>query len=128
MLLCLRPTVRRLFPPAASDSPVGGFGTRTWYVDTDLPPGESRTIELTLRAVRLGTDYQLMTSPATGIFQAAVRDGYVVAEGGLLGTLMDFFGDPIQEIRPPFTGVVISVIATPPISEGELMVMKGRIK
>jgi hypothetical protein len=41
---------------------------------------------------------------------------------------MDFFGDPIQEIRAPFAGVVISVIATPPISEGELVVMIGGIR
>ena len=71
--------------------------------------------------------YEVLRSPATGIFRAAVRDGYVVAEGALLGTVLDFFGEPVEEIRAPFAGVVNYVIATPPISEGEPVAMVSRI-
>lgn len=46
----------------------------------------------------------------------------------LVEALMDSCGDPIQEVRTPFAGVVVSVIATPPIGEGELMVMMGEIR
>jgi predicted deacylase len=74
------------------------------------------------------TDYQVITSPHTGIFRAAVRDGYAVAEGGLLGVLVDFFGDELAEIRAPFAGVVNYVVATPPISKGEPVAMVSRIK
>lgn len=73
-------------------------------------------------------DYQVVPSPATGMFQAAVRDGYAIAEGGLLGVLVDFFGDPIQGIRAPFAGVVNYVVGTPPVSEGEPVAMVSRIK
>jgi predicted deacylase len=73
-------------------------------------------------------DYQVVTSPATGIFQAAVRDGYAIAEGGLLGVLVDLFGDPIQEIKAPFAGVVNYVVGTPPVSEGEPVAMVSRIR
>jgi predicted deacylase len=71
--------------------------------------------------------YEVVRSPVTGIFHAAVRDGYAVAEGGLLGTLIDFFGDPIQDVRAPFAGVVNYVVGTPPISEGEPVAMVSRV-
>jgi predicted deacylase len=73
-------------------------------------------------------DYQVVTSPATGIFRATVRDGYVVAEGGLLGVLVDLFGDPIADIEAPFAGVVNYVIGTPPVSDGEPVAMVSRIR
>ncbi len=73
-------------------------------------------------------DYQVVPSPATGIFQAAVRDGYAIAEGGLLGVLVDFFGDPMLEIKAPFAGVVNYVVGTPPVSEGEPVAMVSRIR
>lgn len=74
------------------------------------------------------TDYQVITSPETGVFRASVRDGYAVAEGGLLGVLLDFFGDEVAEIRAPFAGVVNYVVATPPIRKGEPVAMVSRIK
>lgn len=72
--------------------------------------------------------YEVLRSPVTGIFRPAVRDGYAVAEGGLLGTLVDFFGEPIQEIRAPFAGVVNYVVATPPVREGEPLGMVSRVQ
>ncbi len=72
--------------------------------------------------------YEVLRSPVTGIFRPAVRDGYAVAEGGLLGTLVDFFGEPIQEVRAPFAGVVNYVVATPPVREGEPLGMVSRVK
>jgi predicted deacylase len=73
-------------------------------------------------------DYRVVTSPATGIFKPRVRDGYMVAEGGILGVLVDFFGDPIQQIEAPFAGVVNYVIGTPPVSEGEPVAMLSRVR
>jgi hypothetical protein len=74
------------------------------------------------------TDYQVVASPETGVFRAAVRDGYAIAEGGLLGVLFDFFGDEVAEIRAPFAGVVNYVVATPPVSKGEPVAMVSRVK
>lgn len=73
-------------------------------------------------------NYQVVTSPATGMFRPSVRDGYAVAQGGLLGVLVDFFGDPIERITAPFAGVVNYVIGTPPVTEGEPVAMLSRIK
>lgn len=72
--------------------------------------------------------YEVVTSPETGIFRPRVREGYAVAEGGLLGILHDVFGDEIAEIRAPFAGVVNYVIATPPVSRGEPVAMVSRIE
>lgn len=71
--------------------------------------------------------YEVIRSPLTGIFRPAVRDGYAIAEGGLLGHLLDEFGDPAGEVRAPFAGVVNYVLGTPPVSQGEPLAMVSRI-
>jgi predicted deacylase len=73
-------------------------------------------------------DYEVVSAPATGVFLPAVQGGYAVSEGTLLGRLVDFFGDPIAEIRAPFDGVVTYVVGTPPVSEGEPLAMVARIR
>ena len=72
-------------------------------------------------------DYAVVNSPATGIFKPSVRDGYVVAKGGLLGELVDLFGNHITTITAPFDGVINYVIITPPINKGEPLVMLSKI-
>ena len=90
----------------------------------EMIPGDEKVNE----GVTWLTDYEVIKSPHTGIFQAEVRDGYHIAKGGKLGVVLDFFGDEIEEIRAPFAGVVNYVIATPPVSEGEPLAMISRIQ
>lgn len=71
--------------------------------------------------------YQVVNSPVTGVFRATVRDGYAVAEGGLLGELYDAFGARVGEVRAPFAGIVNYVIGTPPAVEGQPLAMVSRI-
>lgn len=73
------------------------------------------------------TGYEVVRSPANGAFRAAVRDGYAVAADGLLGVLLDEFGDPQAEIRAPFAGIVNYVLGTPPVSTGEPVAMVSRL-
>lgn len=73
------------------------------------------------------SDYRVITSPQTGVFRPAVRDGYAIAEGGLIGVLRDVFGNELAAIRAPFDGVVNYVVATPPVTEGEPVAMVSRI-
>jgi hypothetical protein len=73
------------------------------------------------------TDYQVIRSPQSGTFRAAVRDGYSISEDAVIGILYDYFGDEIQKIRAPFSGVVNYVIGTPPVSEGEPVAMISRL-
>ena len=72
-------------------------------------------------------DYQVVTSPVTGVFRARVRDGYAIAEGGLLGELYDAFGAKVGDVRAPFAGIVNYVIGTPPAVEGQPLAMVSRI-
>jgi len=72
--------------------------------------------------------YEVIESPATGVFQAAVRDGYAIAKNGLLGSLVDPFGEKITDIRAPFAGIVNYIVGTPPVSKGEPVAMVSRIK
>lgn len=89
----------------------------------DMLPGDA---EINEQVVWL-SDYTVVTSPESGIFQAEVRDGYAVAEGGRLGTLVDLFGDEIAVIRAPFAGIVNYVVGTPPVSEGEPLAMVSKV-
>ncbi|MEK6630444.1 MAG: hypothetical protein AABY89_06895, partial [Acidobacteriota bacterium] len=55
----------------------------------------------------------------TGLLYPAVEPGMTVAEGTLIARVTDFHGKVLQEIRSPFAGEVLYVVATPPISQGE---------
>ncbi|MDZ4730118.1 MAG: M14 family metallopeptidase [Xanthomonadales bacterium] len=72
-------------------------------------------------------DYEVIRAPASGIFRPAVRDGYAIAENGLLGELVDPFGERITDLRAPFAGVINYVLGTPPVSEGEPVAMVSNI-
>jgi predicted deacylase len=71
---------------------------------------------------------QVLTSPATGLLFPQVKRGRSVAEGTLLATITDFFGKQIGEVRAPFSGVVLYVVATPPIRKDEPVAMVGAMK
>lgn len=60
-----------------------------------------------------------------GLFTPLVHRGRHVQEGELLGYLTDYFGNVIEKIRAPYSGIVLYVIATPPMNEGEPMVSVG---
>lgn len=75
-----------------------------------------------------GDGNEVLRSPATGIFHARVQPDQSVARGTLLGVLTDFFRNTLQEIRAPFSGIVLYVVATPPVSQGEPLGMIGHIK
>lgn len=71
---------------------------------------------------------EVLRAPETGIFYAATKPGYTVAQGALLGTLTDFFGAKLADVRAPFTGMVNYVVATPPVSKGEPLAMVSHIQ
>lgn len=87
-------------------------------------PGESYRTEPTIWI----DQNEVLRSPVAGTFHARVKPGQTVAQGTLLGVLTDFFGNTLQEIRAPFAGEVLYIVATPPVSQGEPLGMIGRIK
>jgi predicted deacylase len=74
------------------------------------------------------TDYQVVKSPASGIFQPATKEGSMVTKGALLGVLVDFFGNEITQVRAPFSGVINYVISTPPVNKDEPVAMMSKIQ
>jgi hypothetical protein len=50
-----------------------------------------------------------------------------VASGALIGRLTDPFGQLLHEVRAPFAGEVLYVVATPPVSEGEPLAFIGQL-
>src|SRR5216110_702419 len=68
---------------------------------------------------------EVIRSPGTGVWHARVERGQSVQKGALIGVLTDFFGNPQSEIRAPFGGIVLYVVATPAMSQGEPMGMIG---
>lgn len=71
------------------------------------------------------TRTEVIRSPATGVWHPRVERGQSVQKGALIGILTDFFGQPQAEIRAPFGGIVLYVVGTPAMSQGEPMGMIG---
>lgn len=68
---------------------------------------------------------EVLRSPSTGVWHARVERGQSVQKGAVIGVLTDFFGNTQAEIRAPFGGIMLYVVATPAMSQGEPMGMIG---
>jgi len=62
---------------------------------------------------------EVLFSPVTGILYPEVQRGEWVAKEQLIAYVTDFFGAKIAEIRSPLEGIVLYVVATPPIVIGQ---------
>ena len=71
---------------------------------------------------------QVLTSPAAGTWHPAVKPDQQIERGALFGRLTDYFGETIAEVRSPMDGVVLYVVVSPAMSEGEPIGMVGQIK
>ena len=69
---------------------------------------------------------EVLRSPVTGIWAPRVERGHFVPEGGLLGEVLDFFGEKQAEVRAPFAGVVLYIVGTPAMNAGEPVGMIGQ--
>lgn len=69
---------------------------------------------------------EVLRSAHTGIWHPGVERGNTVQRGTVIGYVTDFFGTKLAEIRSPFGGVVLYVVGTPAMSEGEPVAMVGR--
>jgi predicted deacylase len=83
-------------------------------------PGEVRLTRPTLlyRTV-------VLRSPTAGVWHAAVARGQRVAAGALIGWLTDAFGGNRTEVRAPFAGEMLYVVATPAMGRDEPLAMIG---
>ena len=70
---------------------------------------------------------EVLRSTATGIFYPLVERGHTVAQGTLLGYVTDFFGKRVYDLRATFSGEVLYILGTPPVSQGEPLAMIGQV-
>jgi len=70
---------------------------------------------------------EVLRAAATGIWQPVVEKMQSVAEGTLIGRVTDPFGKVLQEVRAPFAGEILYVVATPPVTEGEPVGFVGQV-
>ena len=68
---------------------------------------------------------EVITSPGTGTWHPSVKPNHYVLRGALLGRLTDYFGDLIAEVRSPIDGIVLYMVVSPAMSEGEPIGMVG---
>jgi len=68
---------------------------------------------------------EVLYSPVTGLLYHHVQKNQQVKSGDVLVSITDFFGAPLTEIRAPFDGVVLYVVATPPIVKGQPVAFVG---
>ncbi len=72
--------------------------------------------------------YEVVTSGRNGLFRPLVERGYHVRAGQRVGLLTDYFGNVLEEVRAPFTGIVLYIIGTPPANQGEPLFEVGRVR
>ena len=71
--------------------------------------------------------YEVVYSDSDGLFYPLTEMGYYVKEGEKIGYLTDYLGNVIQELRAPFTGIVLYILHTPPANKGEPLFEIGSI-
>jgi predicted deacylase len=72
--------------------------------------------------------YEVVYSKWSGLFAPRVEMGYYVKAGQVVGTVTDYLGAWKEDVRAPFTGILLYVIGTPPCNEGEPLFEVGRVK
>lgn len=74
------------------------------------------------------TDYSSwVRASMSGIFSRHGKLGDLVKKNALLGVLCDPFGDECQEVRAPFTGVVIGQLNIPLAHEGDALIHLAKV-
>jgi hypothetical protein len=71
---------------------------------------------------------EVLTSPATGVWEPVIDQKDAVVAGSLVGRVKDASGRLLGEVRSPFAGVMLYVVGTPPINKGEPVGFVGRVK
>ncbi len=72
--------------------------------------------------------YEVVYSKHDGLFAPRVEMGYYVRAGQIVGTITDYLGAWKEDVRAPFTGILLYVVGTPPCNAGEPLFEVGRVK
>jgi hypothetical protein len=69
---------------------------------------------------------EVLRARVTGLLYPQVQPDQQVAAGALVARITDFHGRTLEEIKAPFAGQVLYVVATPPVSAGEPVAFIGQ--
>ena len=72
--------------------------------------------------------YEVVNAKHDGLFAPRVEMGYYVRAGQIVGTITDYLGRWKEDVKAPFTGILLYVIGTPPCNAGEPLFEVGRVK
>lgn len=89
-----------------------------------LLPGQA---ELNREAVWV-EKYEVVYSNHDGLFYPCAGMGDFVRQGEVVGVVTDYFGNQLEKVRAPFTGMLLYIIGTPPCNKGEPLFEVGKIK
>ncbi|WP_299255534.1 succinylglutamate desuccinylase/aspartoacylase family protein [uncultured Aquimarina sp.] len=64
-------------------------------------------------------------STSTGLFYTEKKAGDFIKKGELLGYITDFFGNKLENVKASQSGMILYMIGTPPINEGETIMNVG---
>jgi len=67
----------------------------------------------------------VIVSPATGILYPEVDRDQLVSRGAVLARITDFFGSEIAAVESPIDGLVLYIVATPPMTKGQPIACVG---
>jgi predicted deacylase len=73
------------------------------------------------------TERSSISSEHTGIFYSGYKSGQLIKKGMKLGRVTDLFGNHLQDVIAPMDGVIIYMLATPPVNKGELLFNLGAV-
>jgi len=72
--------------------------------------------------------YEVIYSNHDGLFYPQAEMGHYVQKGQKVGYITDYLGNLEEEVRAPFSGILLYIINTPPANKGEPLFEVGRIK
>lgn len=84
-------------------------------------PGEVELVEHPIWFERT----EVLRASVAGTWHPVVQPRQSVAAGTLVGTITDYFGNRLADVRAPFAGLMLYVVATPATSAGEPLGMVG---
>jgi hypothetical protein len=72
--------------------------------------------------------YEVVYSKWDGLFSPRLEMGYYVKQGQIVGTITDYLGRWKEDVKAPFTGILLYIIGTPPCNDGEPLFEVGRVR
>jgi predicted deacylase len=91
---------------------------RTLGILSDEPPAPTTPPRLLTRNEWLRSEHE-------GIFDCRVQPGERVAQGQLLGEMVDLLGEHLADILSPARGIILFTVTSPAIKRGGLLLAVG---